>query len=576
MSRIIVKNLPKSISEDQIRNHFEVKGEVTDIKLLKNKDGKPRGVAFVGFSEKNLEEELVKYFDKNYLKTSKIQVEVAKPQGDPSIKPWNSKTPEDSKNSGTTSAPPDPEDCDPSRLFLRNLPYTVTREDIEELFLPFGAIEEISLPFDSQKHRPKGFAYVKFQATESAVEAFEKLDRSVFKGRLLHIIQAKKRPTPIIEPKGTSSYKKALSIRLKELAKDPSNWNTLFLNQDTVAAAAASKQHLSKGEFVDTENEDLAVKMAMAETQVLEEVRKWMTAQGINDSAFQGDRSSALRSNSVLIAKNLPPKVSVSDVQEVFGRYGGLGRVCMPPSHTIAIVEYLEEGHAKNAMDRLAYAQIRGAPLYLEWAPLNTFEKSYELPEVQTKTQTSTLFVKNLNFETQEEALKVHMEQAGSVKAVKIVKNKGMPCGYGFVEYQTEKAASKALRNLNNSIVDGHALKVSEAKTAVITPSKRPREEPQEDSDNRTKITVKNLAFEATKEELWDLFYNFGEIKSVRIPQKYSGGHRGFGFVDFVSREDALKAKESLQNTHLYGRKLVLEWSQEESTFSALKNKVQT
>lgn len=38
--------------------------------------------------------------------------------------------------------------------------------------------------------------------------------------------------------------------------------------------------------------------------------------------------------------------------------------------------------------------------------------------------------------------------------------------------------------------------------------------------------------------------------------------HRGFGFVDFLTKSDARKAFEALsQSTHLYGRRIVLEWA---------------
>lgn len=43
-----------------------------------------------------------------------------------------------------------------------------------------------------------------------------------------------------------------------------------------------------------------------------------------------------------------------------------------------------------------------------------------------------------------------------------------------------------------------------------------------------SKLVVRNLAFEATKKELTELFSAFGQIKSVRIPvKKYDGSHRG-------------------------------------------------
>lgn len=39
------------------------------------------------------------------------------------------------------------------------------------------------------------------------------------------------------------------------------------------------------------------------------------------------------------------------------------------------------------------------------------------------------------------------------------------------------------------------------------------------------------------------------------------GTHRGFAFVDFITIDDANKVYNSLQNTHLYGRKLNFEWA---------------
>lgn len=61
------------------------------------------------------------------------------------------------------------------------------------------------------------------------------------------------------------------------------------------------------------------------------------------------------------------------------------------------------------------------------------------------------------------------------------------------------------------------------------------------------------------------IFRTFGELKGLRMPKKMvgTGTHRGFAFVDYNSKTDAKAAMESLcQSTHLYGRRLVLEWAQ--------------
>lgn len=61
------------------------------------------------------------------------------------------------------------------------------------------------------------------------------------------------------------------------------------------------------------------------------------------------------------------------------------------------------------------------------------------------------------------------------------------------------------------------------------------------------------------------MFRTFGELKGLRMPKKMvgTGTHRGFAFVEYNSKTDAKAAMESLcQSTHLYGRRLVLEWAQ--------------
>jgi multiple RNA-binding domain-containing protein 1 len=571
MSRVIVKNLPKNTTEAQIRDFFSIKGEVTDIKQLKDQDGAFKKVAFIGFREVGNEESLVKFFNNNYMGTSRITVEAAKSTLDKTLKRW-------SKTTSKASYPEKslPEDLDSTRLYLRNLTYTVSKEDIELLFSPFGELEEVTVPFDHSEHRGKGFAYVKFKTTESAVQAFEKLDRSVFQGRLLHIIPSQKKPEVELKLKEKSSYKLELAKELQKRAKNSTTWNTLFINQDTVNAVMSEKMHISKGDFLDKDLDDLPVRVSLAETKIINEIKDWMTLNDINFEAFQGERNSTKRSDVVIIVKNLAKGTILNEVKEIFARFGNVVRCLMPPSKTIALIEFQDPSQAQVAFEKLAYFTYRLLPLYLEWAPLNTFDSPAGEFETITKANSTTLFVKNLNFATTQEALEEHFKQSGQVKSAKIIKNQGMPCGYGFVEFESEKSASKALRNLNNSVLDGHSLKLSESKTSVQVAKKRQRnEEVEEDKeqDDRTKITVKNLAFEATAEELRNIFKNFGDVKNVRIPSKASGGHRGFGFVEFVSHEEAKIAMEALQNSHFYGRRMVIEWSKEESSLSALKSK---
>lgn len=61
------------------------------------------------------------------------------------------------------------------------------------------------------------------------------------------------------------------------------------------------------------------------------------------------------------------------------------------------------------------------------------------------------------------------------------------------------------------------------------------------------------------------IFRTFGELKGLRMPKKMvgTGTHRGFAFVEYNSKTEAKAAMDSMcQSTHLYGRRLVLEWAQ--------------
>ena len=135
--------------------------------------------------------------------------------------------------------------------------------------------------------------------------------------------------------------------------------------------------------------------------------------------------------------------------------------------------------------------------------------------------------------------------------------------GYGFVEFDNLKNAILAKNELNNQIVDQHQILVQFSNIQKKEPTKKQKTELK-----FRKLVVKNLAFEATKKDIYQLFSPFGEIKMVRVPQKVSGGHRGFAFVEFTSSEECEKAYESLKNSHLYGRHLVLQIAEDDESQS--------
>ncbi|KAF9618217.1 hypothetical protein IFM89_000852 [Coptis chinensis] len=804
MSRICVKNLPKSVEEKRLRDHFSQRGEITDAKLIRTKDGKSRQFCFIGYRTEQEAEQAITYFNNSYLDTYKIVCEIARKVGDADIpRPWSrhSAKKEEAVNVGkkeevgdksmgkgkfkkvkenidvsdpllqeflqvmqprsqsklwandtvgstldrndkpsaketrlekASSKPkvlvqeeseekdneltkprsvkksrdpaldealndmdymksrvrkdwsesesdsdsdselgngedaidesPDGEDfheenvdedhdehtenplvtraevADPygnsdggepgniphaskdvkeqvletGRLFVRNLPYTATEDDLTELFQKFGDLSEVHLVLDKGTKRSKGFAYVLYALPDSAVRALDELDNSIFQGRLLHVMPAmpkisSEKQEDMTASQTSKSFKQQREERRKasEASGNTRAWNSLFMRPDTIVENIARKHGVSKSELLDPEANDLATRVALGETQVIADTKKALENFGVNVSALEdfvsGNTAAVKRSNHVILVKNLPYSCSEGDLAEKFGGFGVLDKIVLPPTKTLALVVFLEAADARAAFSRVAYTRFKDAPLYLEWAPSNILssnpksktdarndvivgeqdhkrilleQRGEGIPEEDIdpdRVESRSLFVKNLNFKTSDDSLRKHFNEnmkEGSVRSVKVMKHekngKNVSRGYGFIQFDSVETAANVCRDLQKTVLDGHALilEIGNAKKDEQVLKK------VEKDKSTTKLIVRNVAFEATEKDLRDLFSPYGQIKSLKLPKKGNDHRgmeatRGFAFVDFTTKQEAQNALQALSSTHLYGRHLVLERAKE-------------
>lgn len=96
------------------------------------------------------------------------------------------------------------------------------------------------------------------------------------------------------------------------------------------------------------------------------------------------------------------------------------------------------------------------------------FSTSNETGEEDSSSVVSTLYVGNLPYRADEEAVQEHFEQQGNVVSVRLMKDRrtGKRKGYGFVEMNV-KGAEKAIKNLNDSTFQERTLKVRLAKEKI-------------------------------------------------------------------------------------------------------------
>jgi RNA recognition motif-containing protein len=79
------------------------------------------------------------------------------------------------------------------------------------------------------------------------------------------------------------------------------------------------------------------------------------------------------------------------------------------------------------------------------------------------------------------------------------------------------------------------------------------------------KLYVGNLNFDASEDQVRELFGSFGEVQEVKIVMdRFSGRSRGFAFVRMATADDAGKAKDALNGQPFQGKALVIDWARTE------------
>ncbi|NNF52280.1 MAG: RNA-binding protein [Gammaproteobacteria bacterium] len=76
-------------------------------------------------------------------------------------------------------------------LYVGNLPFSTTEDQLRELFADYGTVHEIKLVYDRETGQPRGFGFVEMNETDAAA-ASEALNGSEVEGRPLRINKAHK------------------------------------------------------------------------------------------------------------------------------------------------------------------------------------------------------------------------------------------------------------------------------------------------------------------------------------------------------------------------------------------------
>lgn len=181
-----------------------------------------------------------------------------------------------------------------------------------------------------------------------------------------------------------------------------------------------------------------------------------------------------------------------------------------------------------------------------------------------TKEPSKTMiYVSNLPFTTTDEQFK-DLFQGLQISNAYIAKRKnGKSKGFGFVNFAQETEQAKALERLNGKELESRKLIV---KVAFNDNRRNEQGELKEEfktllptTSSDTVVYINNLEWSITNEELKEFFSKFNP-KSATIATRNNGKSKGFGFIEFSSKEDQQNAI-SLDKSELKGRSVTVKAS---------------
>ena len=80
-----------------------------------------------------------------------------------------------------------------AKIYVGNLPFTATEDQVRALFAAHGTVESVSLPNDRETGRPRGFGFVEMNSSDAA-RAIQAVNGQDLGGRTLRVNEAQDKP----------------------------------------------------------------------------------------------------------------------------------------------------------------------------------------------------------------------------------------------------------------------------------------------------------------------------------------------------------------------------------------------
>uniref|UniRef100_A0A671MD81 Polyadenylate-binding protein 1-like n=1 Tax=Sinocyclocheilus anshuiensis TaxID=1608454 RepID=A0A671MD81_9TELE len=207
-----------------------------------------------------------------------------------------------------------------------------------------------------------------------------------------------------------------------------------------------------------------------------------------------------------------------------------------------AYINFQQPADAECALDTMNYEVIKGRPIRIMWSQRD--------PGLR-KSGVGNIFIKNMDESIDNKALYDTFSAFGNILSCKVVCDENGSKGYGFVHFETQEAANRAIETMNGMLLNDRKVFVGHFK------SRKEREAALgAKAMEFTNVYIKNFGEDIDSEKLKGIFSEFGKTLSVCVMTDERGCSRGFGFVNFENHGDARRAVTEMNGEELNGRVL--------------------